>query len=87
MIDRQGDTVEQSCKSAMRRVARLGVRLVRDDSAQDLLEYAFLAAFLGIAGWVVLGSLGPTILTTYNSWTNSSGVPSLWQPPEPSSGS
>ena len=62
-------------------------RFLRDDDAQDLIEYAFLAVFIGIAGWVALNSIGPTVKTTYESWMGaapgSGGTPSLWEPAAP----
>jgi Flp pilus assembly pilin Flp len=60
------------------------IRLVREESAQDLVEYALLAAFIGTAGYVVLTALAPTLGSTYSSWLSpSTGVPSLWDPPTP----
>ena len=62
------------------------VRLMREDQAQDVIEYALIAVFIGIAGALVLSSMDTTIATTYSSWTSSStGVPSLWDPPDPAS--
>jgi Flp pilus assembly pilin Flp len=58
--------------------------LARDDSAQDTVEYALLAAFIGIAGYVTLNSLLPALAGTYGSWIDPNrGSPSLWAPPEP----
>jgi Flp pilus assembly pilin Flp len=64
--------------------------LVRDDHGQDLMEYAFIAAFFGIAGWLALSTIGPTVGATYASWVSpTTGAPSLWEPAQPwtSSGS
>ena len=59
-------------------------RFVRDDSGQDLLEYALLVAFVGVAGWAALSAIGPTVSTTYASWVSpTTGAPSLWEPAEP----
>ena len=59
-------------------------RLLRDDDGQDIVEYAFLAAFFGVASYVILSQLAPTVLSTYTSWIDpTSGVPSLWDPPPP----
>jgi hypothetical protein len=56
-------------------------RFIRDDGAQDLIEYAFLAAFFGIAGLLVLRVIGPTVGSTYATWINPNyGTPSLWDP-------
>ena len=59
---------------------------VRDDGAQDLLEYALLAAFIGIAGWAVLMTLPTVMGGTYASWLDTTnGVPGKWDPPPPAS--
>ncbi len=71
---------------ASRRSRRAGgrsrsARFVRDDSGQDLIEYAFLAAFVGVAGCVALNAIGPAVAATYNSWIDpTTGTPSLWEP-------
>lgn len=62
-------------------------RFVEDESAQDLVEYGLMACFIGIAGYLVLMHLGIDIFNTYDAWLDpSTGVPSLWDPPEPSGG-
>jgi hypothetical protein len=58
--------------------------LIEDDSAQDLIEYAFLGAFLATAGMLALNAIGPTVASTYSSWLDPTvGAPSLWDPPPP----
>ena len=58
--------------------------LFTSDDAQDLIEYAFLAAFVGIAGYLTLGTIAPTVYATYTSWIDpDAGVPSLWDPSPP----
>jgi Flp pilus assembly pilin Flp len=70
-----------------RRLLPLLERLCRDDDGQDLVEYALMAAFIATAGMVVLNALGPTIATTFASWSDPTvGAPSLWNPPEPPAG-
>jgi Flp pilus assembly pilin Flp len=67
---------------------RMGLlaRFIAEDSAQDLVEYALLAAFIGIAGWAVLMTLPNVMGATYGSWIDPTvGVPSRWDPPEPAS--
>ena len=60
------------------------IRLLADDDGQDLVEYALLAAFVGIAGWAALMAIDEAVGTTYSSWLDAdSGVPGLWDPPEP----
>ena len=43
-------------------------RFIAEDGAQDLVEYALLAAFIGIAGWAVLMTLPNVMGATYASW-------------------
>jgi len=63
-------------------------RVLVEDGAQDLVEYALLGAFVATAGMVALNAIGPTVAQTYASWIDpNSGTPSLWAPPEPSAGS
>ena len=60
-------------------------RLVREDDGQDVVEYALLAAFLGIVGYLTLTGIRTELSSTYTSWLDpSGGVPSLWEPPAPS---
>jgi Flp pilus assembly pilin Flp len=57
---------------------------VAEDSAQDLVEYALLAAFIGLAGWAIVTTLPDVMRTTYESWMDpTGGVPGQWDPPEP----
>lgn len=68
--------------------SRLGLlaRFTVEDGAQDLIEYALLAAFFGIAGWAILTTLPAVMGATYGTWTDPAvGVPSRWDPPEPAS--
>ena len=68
--------------------AEVLTRFAVEDGGQDLVEYALLAAFIGIAGWAVLMTLPDVIGTTYASWldpTNPNSVPGQWDPPEPAS--
>jgi Flp pilus assembly pilin Flp len=63
-------------------------RLAADESGQDLVEYALITSFIGIAGYLILLSLGVDIFNTYEAWLDpGTGVPSLWDPPAPSGGS
>lgn len=72
------------------RLRKTLIEFVRDDSAQDLVEYALLAAFFAIAGMLALNALSSTLGSAYSSWLDpTAGVPSLWEPAAPvvSSGS
>jgi Flp pilus assembly pilin Flp len=68
----------------MQRATVLLQRLLIDECGQDLIEYAMLAAFIGIAGWAVIMTVPDAIGQTYSSWVSpTGGVPALWDPPEP----
>lgn len=59
-------------------------RLICEDGGQDIIEYALLAAFIGIAGMLTLRALSSDIYATYTQWLDPSvGTPSLWAPNEP----
>jgi len=59
-------------------------RLLIEDDGQDIVEYAFLGAFIGIAGWLTLQAIEDGVLETYQIWLDpTSGTPSVWEPPEP----
>jgi hypothetical protein len=57
------------------------IRFVREDEAQDMIEYAFAAAFFGIAGIFVWNEIIGTMNTTYASWDATQQ--NLWEPPTP----
>lgn len=59
-------------------------RLFRDESGQDLVEYALLTTTIGFAGVLVWSLVGNAISGTYSSWV--SGVDGLAVPPAPSGG-
>jgi Flp pilus assembly pilin Flp len=63
---------------------RFLVRFRRADSGQDLVEYALLAAFVGVVGWAMLFSIHDRVGDAYQAWLDPTvGVPSLWAPAEP----
>lgn len=53
----------------------LFARLIRDDSGQDVIEYALLGAFIATVGIVAWVSVGVRIGAAYTGWD--SGVQSL----------
>jgi Flp pilus assembly pilin Flp len=57
-------------------------RLLHDDRGQDLLEYALLSAFIGLAGLAALQAISATIGGWYV--TSTSGVNGLAESPPPS---
>ena len=56
-------------------------RLVSDDRGQDLIEYALLVTFIGLAGIVALPLIAQAIAATYGSWNTSTN--NIWQTPPP----
>jgi Flp pilus assembly pilin Flp len=59
-------------------------RFGREDDGQDIIEYALITALFGIVGMLVLRGIQISVGATYDLWLNpSTGVPSLWSPPEP----
>jgi Flp pilus assembly pilin Flp len=60
---------------------RSAYRLVREESAEDLVEYGLLTAFIGLAGVAVVGLILTTLGTGYTNWdTNTQGI---WEMPDP----
>lgn len=58
-------------------------RALVEDDAQDLVEYALLAAFIGTAGMLAMSAISPAAAAAYRSWMDpTTGTPSLWAPPE-----
>jgi len=59
-------------------------RFIRENAGQDIVEYAFLAAFIGITGYLALNGITSAVGSTYSIWLNPGvGVPSLWDPAAP----
>lgn len=42
-------------------------RLIREDAGQDIIEYAFLAAFVSVVAYVVVVTIGQDVSTIYSS--------------------
>jgi Flp pilus assembly pilin Flp len=73
-----------SCGHPRATVKQLVRRFLREDAGQDLIEYALLAAFIGIAGMLALRGIRGAVFDSYSSWIDpASGTPSLWEPAEP----
>jgi Flp pilus assembly pilin Flp len=54
---------------------------IREERGEDLIEYAYLAAFVGVTGYAVLNNIVPEVAATYNAWVDpNTGPPSLWEP-------
>ena len=56
-------------------------RLVVNDRGQDLIEYALLTAFIGLAGAAALNLVAASMNTTYDGW--GTGINNLWEPEAP----
>lgn len=56
-------------------------RLLFDDQAQDLIEYALLSAGLGFAGLATWPAIQTAIGVTYG--TLDTATQNLWEPPPP----
>jgi Flp pilus assembly pilin Flp len=59
-------------------------RFWRDETGQDLVEYALLTLFVGLVGMAVWSGIVSVIGDNYNGYNNQdTGVPSLWESPNP----
>jgi len=63
------------------RVWTLLDRLVREDSGQDLVEYALLTMVVGFAGAVAAPYLSNAISFVYGTWVNETN--NIWESPPP----
>lgn len=59
-------------------------RLLADESGQDLIEYALLTTFIGLAAIAVFDQIRAAIGFVYGTWE--SGVNNLWVPNDPTGG-
>ena len=62
-------------------VSEMFRRFLADDRGQDLVEYGLLAAIIGIAGSLILPSIGPLMDTAFRNWGTQ--VYSIWEPSAP----
>ena len=63
------------------RPSGLPARLMFEDTGQDVVEYAFLTAFLGVTGILLWDNIVTGIGGAYQSWDT--GTQNLWEPPDP----
>jgi hypothetical protein len=56
-------------------------RLFREDSGQDLVEYALLTMVVGFAGAVAAPQISDAIGFVYDKWVTQSN--DLWETPDP----
>jgi hypothetical protein len=59
--------------------------LLGDDTAQDLMEYALLGAFIGVVGLLAWQGIVAVLGQEYADY--GTGVSQQWEPPAPASGS
>jgi Flp pilus assembly pilin Flp len=64
-------------------MAGLVRRWYSDESGQDLIEYALLTTFIGLAGFVGINALGGALNTTYTSWDVAGQSDALVEVPDP----
>jgi Flp pilus assembly pilin Flp len=57
------------------------LRLLHDDSGQDLVEYGLLASIIAIAGVLLFPSIKSAMGTQFDNW--GTGVYNLWTPKNP----
>jgi hypothetical protein len=67
--------------SNVRTFTRILRRWYSEDSAQDLVEYAYLSAFVGLAGLVVWATIVQLLGERYADYNT--GIQSQWCPPDP----
>jgi Flp pilus assembly pilin Flp len=49
-------------------MTRLLLRFIREDSGQDLIEYALLSAFVGVVGILAWANISTKIGLAYQGW-------------------
>jgi len=54
----------------MKQMRNIFVNLLRDDSGQDLIEYALVAALIGLGATAAMGTLSNTIGNAFNGVGN-----------------
>lgn len=64
---------------------RLFRAFLSDESGQDLVEYAYLTLFVGLAGLAAWVAIVDSMGTAYAGFD--SGTQQLWEPPDPLPGS
>jgi Flp pilus assembly pilin Flp len=71
--------------SGFRRLAVATRGLIVEDAGQDLIEYALLSAFIGVAGAAAWNAIGSTIFDAYGTWNT--GANCQWESPAPGAAS
>ena len=58
-------------------------RLLTEQDGQDLIEYALLSAFIGLAGVAVFSGMGGSMQTAYNAWVTNADTAAEMPDPIP----
>ena len=58
-------------------------RLLTEDDGQDLIEYALLSAFIGLAGVAVFNGIGTSMQTAYDAWEGNANSNAVVEMPPP----
>jgi Flp pilus assembly pilin Flp len=58
-------------------------RLIREETGQDLMEYALLGAFIGVVGILAWRGIVTQVGARYTEFN--ANVPLYWEPPDPAS--
>jgi len=70
--------------SAFCKRTRLGiVRLIEEDTGQDLVEYALLTGIVALAALIAIPT-ATALGNIYETWNDN--IQDLWEPPPPSGG-
>lgn len=56
-------------------------RLIADESGQDMIEYALLSAFIGVAGAAVWSLIQTNMGLAYLDWNSNAN--NVWESPDP----
>jgi pilus assembly protein Flp/PilA len=70
--ERRGNPNEEN--QTMQTMRKLFTNLIADDSGQDLIEYALVAALVGLGAVAATGSLKSSILSTFHHMTSTTTV-------------
>jgi Flp pilus assembly pilin Flp len=71
----------QAAEPDTMRCSHLLLRLLKDESGQDLVEYAILAAALGLATYGAWAAVQNALRDSYGAWNTNQQ--NLWEPPDP----
>lgn len=79
--DSTAHAIAALCTRCSRESARLVRRLAVETGGDDLVEYALLTTFIGLAGAAAWTAMQTSLGAAYNSWIAAAW--NLWDPPDP----